>query len=121
MHSMPSSRHLSHDFPAWKGLSLRELFLLVVSATSINTLLFIGVGFVLGYPLIIGCMGFLISFILSISVYSKIMARLKSGKPHGYLFKKCILGLSHMGVMKSPWLNYQGTWQTTRRVGANHV
>lgn len=121
MHSMPSSRHLSHDFPAWKGLSLRELFLLVISATSINTLLFICVGFVLGYPLIIGCMGFLISFILSISVYSKIMARLKSGKPHGYLFKKCILGLCHMGVMKSPWLNYHGTWQTTRRVGANHV
>ncbi len=121
MHSMPSSRHLSHDFPAWKGLSLRELFLLVILSTSINTLAFVLLGLMLDYPLIIGCMGFLISFILSITVYPKILARLKKGKPHGFLYKKGLLGLSRLGLMKSPWLHYQGTWHTKKRVGGQDV
>jgi conjugative transfer region protein (TIGR03750 family) len=119
MHPMPSSRHLSHDFPAWKGLSLRELFWLVITSTSINTLVFLGLGFMCGYPLIMGCMGFLISFILSITVYPKILARLKLGKPHGHLFKIWVLGLSHLGLMKSPWIKVQGTWRTTRRIGVS--
>ncbi len=121
MHSMPSSRHLSHDFPAWNGLSLRELFFLVLTTTSVNTLVFIGLGFLLRYPVIIGCLGFLFSFILSITVYPKIMARLKSDKPHGYLYKKVILGLSRMGLMKSPWTYYEGRWGTTRHIGETHV
>ena len=121
MHPMPSSRHLSHDFPAWKGFSLRELFILVLCATSINTLCFVLLGLMLGYPLIIGCLGFLFSFILSITVYPKLLARLKQGKPHGYLFKACLLGLSHLGLMKSPWLHYQGTWHTKKRLGGQDV
>lgn len=121
MHSMPSSRHLSHDYPAWHGLSLRALFYLVLIATSSNTLCFIALGFLLGCPLIIGCLGFLLSFILSITVYPKILSRLKAGKPHGYLYKKIVLGLSRMGLMKSPWMFYEGSWGTQRHLGGPNV
>lgn len=121
MHSIPSSRHLSHDYPAWNGLSLRALFYLVLTATSINTSCFILFGFLLGYPLIIGCLGFLLSFILSITLYPKILSRLKSDKPHGYLYKKMILGLSRVGMMKAPWTFHQGSWGTKRRLGGHNV
>lgn len=121
MHSKPSSRHLSHDFPAWHGLSLRELFWLVVSTTLLNTLLFLVLGFCLGYPVVFGCMGFLVGFIVAITVYPKILARMKRGKPHGYLMKKLVLALSRLGVMKSPWVKHFGTWRTSRTLGGFDV
>jgi conjugative transfer region protein (TIGR03750 family) len=121
MHSRPSSRHLSHDFSAWQGLSLRELFYLVIGATIVNTLLFLILGFVLGYPVVFGCMGFLLGFILAITVYPKILARLKSGKPYGYLMKRALLGLSRLGLMKSPWVNHTGAWRTARSLGETDV
>lgn len=39
--NQPSSRHLSHDYEAYKGLSLRELFWIVVITTPSTSLLFI--------------------------------------------------------------------------------
>ena len=121
MHSKPSSRHLSHDFPAWNGLSLRELFWLVMAATILNTVVFLLIGLVLGYPVILGCMGFLLGFVLAITVYPKIQARLKAGKPHGHLRKKIILGLTRMGVMKSPWMHYTGPWRKSRTLRKTDV
>lgn len=121
MHSKSSSRHLSHDFPAWKGLSLRELFWLVLAATLFNTVCFLVLGFVLGYPVIFGCMGFLMGFILAITVYPKIMARMKAGKPYGYLMKKTVFAVSRLGLMKSPWMHYTGPWRKSRTLGKTDV
>jgi len=117
----PSSRHLSHDFPAWKGLSLRELFWIVVSSTPITAIFFAISGIWFGYPLVMGCIGFLVGFILAITVIPKLVAKLKSGKPHGYLKKKMLLSLAKIGLLQSPWCHYQGIWRKSRTVGENNV
>lgn len=117
----PSSRHLSHDYDAYKGLSLRELFWIVIITTPMTSLLFTLSGFFIGYPLACGCLGFLMGFILSITLCPKWATRLKAGKPPGYLFKKTILSLVHLGLRQSPYLHHQGLWQASRLLGKSHV
>lgn len=116
-----SSRHLSHDFEAYKGLSLRELFWIVIAATSATCFLFVVAGMVMGYPLALGCIGFLVGFILSITACPKVVAKHKTGKPHGYLMKKTIFGLSRYGLRKNPYFVYQGVWQKSRLLGKKDV
>lgn len=117
----PSSRHLSHDYEAYKGLSLRELFWIVVITTPLTSLMFTLCGVVADYPLAFGCVGFLLGFILSITICPKRVARLKAGKPHGYLIKKTILNLSHWGIRTSPYLSHQGSWQKSKLAGGTYV
>ncbi|KTD04439.1 hypothetical protein Lgee_0192 [Legionella geestiana] len=119
--SRPSSRHLSHDFEAYKGLSLRELFWIVIVATPVISLLFTLVGLLLNYPLAMGCVGFLVGFVLSITVCPKRVARLKAGKPHGYLMKKSILALARFGVRSNPYLAHKGIWQKSKLAGNSNV
>jgi conjugative transfer region protein (TIGR03750 family) len=117
----PSSRHLSHDFEAYKGLSLRELFWIVIVATPLTSVIFSLSGLFAGYPLAFGCVGFLVGFVLSITVCPKRVARLKAGKPHGYLLKKSILGFARWGIRTSPYLSHQGLWQKSKLIGESHV
>lgn len=117
----PSSRHLSHDYEAYKGLSLRELFWITSVATPVTSLLFALTGISAGYPLAFGCVGFLVGFVLSITVCPKRVARLKAGKPHGYLMKKTILCFARLGIRASPYLSYKGLWQKYKYVGVCHV
>ncbi|STX28437.1 conjugative transfer region protein [Legionella beliardensis] len=119
--TQPSSRHLSHDFPAWKGLSLRELFWIVITTTPITTLIFILLGITVRFPLAFGCIGFVIGFILSITVWPKGIARIKAGKPYGYLMKQTIHWLVRLRLKHSPWIHYQGQWQKNKSVGVPHV
>ena len=113
----PSSRHLSHDFEAYKGLSLRELFWIVLGFTPLTALIFILIGAFLGFPLAFGCVGFLVGFVMSITTCPKRIARLKAGKPHGHLMKKSVLLLVHFGLKQSPYLNHTGLWQKSRMRG----
>lgn len=115
----PSSRHLSHDYEAYKGLSLRELFWIVVLTTPSISFLFSLAGFFTGYPLACGCVGFLVGFVVSITLCPKRVARLKAGKPHGYLMKKSTLMLTQWGVKRSPYLHHVGAWQKSNLV-RNH-
>lgn len=110
----PSSRNLSHDYEAYKGLSLRELFWIVIMATPLTSIFFTLGGLLIGYPLALGCVGFLVGFILSIMVCPKRLARVKSGKPHGYLMKKTLLCLAALNLKKSPYLSYCGLWQKSK-------
>lgn len=81
----PSSRHLSHDFEAYKGLSLRELFWIVIVVTPLISLLLALIGLIFDFPLALGCIGFLAGFVLSITIFPKRIARIKAGKPQGIL------------------------------------
>lgn len=117
----PSSRHLSHDYEAYKGLSLRELFWIAIAVTPCISLIFALSGIGLGYPLAFGCIGFLLGFVLSITVFPKGIARLKAGKPPGYLMKKGLLILVHWGIRPSPYLQHKGFWQKSKLVGEPHV
>ncbi len=117
----PSSRHLSHDFPAYKGLTLRELFIIVVT-TSVSTCgLFIIVGLMTGWTVALACIGFLLGFIIAISFLPKPIARFKAGKPHGYLTKALTLKLVEFRLKKSPYINYKGRWLRTKRIGVQDV
>jgi len=117
----PSSRHLTHDYEAYKGLSLRELVWMVVIATPLTSLLLTLIGFYFDLPLAFGCIGFLVGFVLSITSCPKQIARLKAGKPQGYLMKKTRLMLARLGLRSSPYLSYRGRWLTAKRVGGTHV
>jgi len=99
----PSSRHLSHDFPAYKGLSLRELLVIVVTTTGFSCCLF-------------SIVGFFTSWMVAIALLPKPIARFKAGKPHGYLMKTLTLTLVRFGLKQSPYLHYKGIWQRTKRL-----
>lgn len=118
--NQPSSRHLSHDFEAYKGLSLRELFWIVIITTPSMSILFSLMGLCIGYPLACGCVGFLVGFIVSITLCPKRVAGLKAGKPHGYLMKQTIQKLTKYGLRRSPYLHHIGPWQKSKIV-RNHV
>jgi conjugative transfer region protein (TIGR03750 family) len=119
--NQPSSRHLSHEYEAYKGLSLRELFWIVISTTPLISLLFTLIGFGFDFPLAAGCIGFLVGFVLSITICPKRVARIKAGKPQGYLMKKTLLYLTRWGLRRYPYLSYQGLWQKSKRIGGSHV
>ena len=119
--SRPSSRHLSHDYEAYKGLSLRELFWIVMVTTPLTSLLFSLIGVFIGYPLAFGCVGFLVGFIVSITICPKRIARLKAGKPQGYLMKRILLSAVGWGLRASPYLSHKGVWQKSKSVGETHV
>ncbi len=117
----PSSRNLSHDYEAYKGLSLRELFWIVLTFTPITVLIFVLIGACIDYPVALGCVGFLVGFVLSITTCPKRIARIKKGKPHGYLMKKTILLFARLGLRQSPYLRHTGRWQKSRIMRSSHV
>ncbi len=117
----PSSRHLSHDFQAYKGLSLRELFVIVVTMTAGTCLLFSIVGLMTGWVVALACSGFLLGFIVAVAFLPKPIARFKAGKPHGYLMKTLTLKLVTLGLKKSPYLHHKGIWQRVKHIRRAHV
>ncbi|HAT1867302.1 TIGR03750 family conjugal transfer protein [Legionella pneumophila] len=114
--NQPSSRHLSHDYEAYKGLSLRELFWIVLVTTPIISVFFSLAGLFIGYPLACGCVGFIAGFIVSITLCPKHAASIKAGKPHGYMMKKTMLLLARWGLRRSPYLHHIGVWQKSKLV-----
>ncbi|HBI22031.1 MAG TPA: TIGR03750 family conjugal transfer protein [Legionella sp.] len=112
----PSSRHLSHDFPAYKGLTLRELFVIVVTATVFTCCLFSAVGLMTSWVVAFACIGFLVGFIVAITLLPKPIACLKAGKPHGYLMKVLTLTLVRFRLKQSPYLHYTGLWNRCKHV-----
>lgn len=119
--STPSSRHLSHDFPAYKGLTLRELFVLVVISTSLVCIMCFVIGLFVGFPGAGACLGIVLGFILSVSVVPGPIARLKVGKPHGYLVKQLKIKAASLGLLSSPYLEHQGYWATSKHIRGPHV
>lgn len=110
----PSSRNLSHDFQAYKGLTLRELLLMTLATTAFFILSFVILGVLLGHTVLLGCLGFLLGFIASVTIMPKPIARLKAGKPYGYLMKSTVNRLANAGLMPSPYVKHVGFWQKSR-------
>lgn len=113
----PSSRHLSYEFKAYKELTLRELFFITLITTVTICMGFIFIGLMLGWAVILGCVGFLVGFIVSITL----LPRLKANKPHGYLLKQALIKLADFGLTQSPFISYQGFWRTSKSVRRDHV
>lgn len=51
---IPSSRHLSYEFKAYKELTLRELFFITLITTIAICLGFVFIGLLLGWAVILG-------------------------------------------------------------------
>jgi conjugative transfer region protein (TIGR03750 family) len=117
----PSSRHLSHDFPAYKGLTLRDLFVIVTATTVCTCLLFSFVGLMTGWVVAFACFGFLLGFIVAVTLLPKPIARFKAGKPHGYLMKALTLKLVTLRLKKSPYMQHKGIWQRSKSIRRPHV
>lgn len=117
----PSSRHLSFDFPAYKGLTLRELLMLALSTTVTSCFLSTLIGVLLGWPLLCGIVGVILGFVVAIVIMPKPISRLKTGKPQGYLIKKIRMVLVGLKIIQSPYLTHKGHWQTSKRLGGGRV
>jgi len=117
----PSSRHLSYEFKAYKELTLRELFFITLVTTIAICMGFVCIGLMLGWAVILGCVGFLVGFIVSITMLPKPISRLKANKPHGYLFKQALIRLADFGLIQSSFISYQGLWHNSKSVRRDHV
>lgn len=117
----PSSRHLSHDFPAFKGLSLRELFVLVLITTGVIFCVFTFIGLCIGFPGAFGCIGLVLGFIAGIALMPKPVARMKAGKPYGYLMKNILIQCARLGLIRMPYITHRGFWNTSKRIGGSGV
>ena len=117
----PSSRHLSYEFKAYKELTLRELFFITLITTIAICTGFVFIGLMLGWAVILGCLGFLVGFIVSITMLPKPISRLKANKPHGYLLKQALMRLAHFGLVQSPFISYQGLWHASKSVRRKDV
>ena len=111
---IPSSRHLSYEFKAYKELTLRELFFISLITTLTTCFIFVFAGLMLGWAVILGCVGFLVGFIVSITMLPKPISRLKANKPHGYLLKQALIRLADFGLVQSPFISHQDYWHTSK-------
>ena len=116
-----SSRHLSHDPIAWQGLSLRELSMGVMIATPLIALLMDIVGFLIGFPIALLGLGFVLGFIFSITHLPRILMRIKADNPQGAMAKFLVLNAVKLGLKDSPWLFHHGLWKTSKTLGKKHV
>lgn len=112
----PSSRHLSHDFKAYKELTLYELFICVLLSTFNVAFFFFLIGLASGLKVALTSLGLFVGFIIGIYVLPKPISRLKLGKPYGYLRKKITLVLVKLRFIKSPFLTYVGRWQKSKYI-----
>ena len=117
----PSSRNLTEDFPAYKGLSLRELLVIAVCATLVFGIAFGVLGLILGWGLLMCCVGLITGFITAVIALPKPIARMKTGKPRGYLMKLLKIKAAQWGIIAPPYLKRTGHWTTKKRVRKDHV
>ncbi len=117
----PSSRHLSYEFKAYKELTLRELFFITLITTIAICTCFVFIGLMLGWAMILGCLGFLVGFIVSITMLPKPISRLKANKPHGYFLKQALIKLADISLVQSPFISYQGLWHASKSVRRKDV
>lgn len=118
----PSSRHLTHDFKAYKGLSLQELIVSGVFGIVVGMLLFaILGGLMFSRPGISAGVGVIAGFFAGIRLLPGLLSRLKEGKPEGYLKKSLLVQLAKTGLIQSIYLKHQGKWRTSRSLGDKHV
>lgn len=115
--NQPSSRYLTHDFIAYKGLTLKELLLTGVLGMSAVCLAMTLIGLCLGCTWVFSGVGLILGFFMGVRILPLWVANQKAGKPYGYVRKKLIIRCARLGLIHSPYLDYRGVWRKQRRVG----
>jgi len=116
-----SSKHLSRDFPCFKGLTLPELkktvFMLLPCFFIAGFLMGLFIHKALGMAFLM----LIIGLIFSVGIAPRYLARMKYGLPEGYLFKKYKIFFETYTSKKPSYTFYDGRWATSKSLGVNNV
>lgn len=112
----PSSKYLSKQPTILKGLSLNELFFVVLSGIAAGMLSGIVLGLLVGFVAVLAISGVLLGGFAGYFVLSKVLVRLKGDSPNGFLKKKAVVRLASLGFLQNPYTDYQGVWLKSRTI-----
>ena len=97
----------------FKGCSSSELGVIVALAVAIWLPLSVLLAWVLGAPSMgLGMAG--IAIVLTVVVTAAVFQRVKRGRPDGYYQQQFIIGLSRLGLRRSPFIRRNGSWAIGR-------
>ncbi len=97
----------------FKGCSSSELGVIVALAVVIWLPLSVLLAWVLGAPSMgLGMAG--IAIVLTVVVTAAVFQRVKRGRPDGYYQQQFIIGLSRLGLRRSPFIRRDGSWAIGR-------
>lgn len=115
MHT-PSSKYLSRQPTILRGLSLNELFFVVLTGVAGGAMTGLISGAVIGFVAVFMILGILFGGLVGYFAFSKVLVRLKGSAPTWLLKKKVIIRLSQMGIIKNPYQHYEGVWLKSKKI-----
>ena len=97
----------------FKGCSSSELGVIVALAVIIWLPLSVLLAWVLGAPSMgLGIAG--MAIVLTVVITATVFQRVKRGRPDGYYQQQFIIGLSRLGLRRSPFIHRNGSWSIGR-------
>tara|TARA_B110000879_G_C11169370_1_gene512794 strand:- start:111 stop:476 length:366 start_codon:yes stop_codon:yes gene_type:complete len=121
MKSNISSKHLSRNFPCFKGLTLPEL----KKTVFVFLPCFFLAGFVIGLFMHkafgMALLMLIVGLIFSVGIAPKFIAKMKYGLPEGYLIKKFKIFFEKLLMKKSSYIFHEGRWVTSKSLGDKNV
>jgi len=97
----------------FKGCSSSELGVIVTLAVIVWLPLSVLLAWVLGAPSMgLGIAG--ITIVLTVVITAAVFQRVKRGRPDGYYQQQFIIGLSRLGLRRSPFIRRNGSWAIGR-------
>ena len=97
----------------FKGCSSSELGVIVTLAVIVWLPLSVLLAWLLGAPSMgLGMAG--IAIVLTVVITASVFQRIKRGRPNGYYQQRFIIGLSRLGLRRSPFVQRDGSWAIGR-------
>ena len=115
---MPNADHilaerLNVEPAIFKGCSSSELGVIVAVAIIVWLPLSVLLAWMLGAPSMgLGMAG--IAIVLTVVITAAVFQRVKRGRPDGYYQQQFIIGLSKIGLRRSPFIRRDGSWAIGR-------
>lgn len=112
----PSSQHLSHDFPCYRGVTLRELLIILIGGTALFSFIGMVVGLII-HHLALSLLVFTLTGMALCGIRGpSFVARLKEGKPQGYISKHIRIVLEQNIKVANTYRYYSGPWAQAKRI-----
>jgi len=116
-----SSQYLSRNFPCFRGITLPEIYGVIIFCSIGSIVLGLCIGWVIGYKLISTGVVFVIGMVASINSGPKRLAKLKEGKPAGYVKKHLIMKAQSILPLNKIYRCYNGRWSRAKSIGDSNV
>ena len=112
----PSSQHLTHDFPFWRGVTIWELLKILAGGLLASGVVGIVLGALVGQKM----EGVAICMVIGMAYCGffgpQKYGKLKEGKPVGYMVKHIRIFIENKINMKKTYTYYSGPWKDSKRV-----